>query len=46
MITIAIALHVPIVIAGIHSFKIGAHLSAKASDAKALDRNPANVIPI
>ena len=31
---------------GIQLFKIGANLSAKASDANALDKKPAKVIPI
>ena len=37
--------HTPIPI-GIKSFSIGASFPANVSDANALDKNPANVIPI
>ena len=43
---IAILFHAVKLIAGIHLFNIGANSLAKVSDAKALDKNPASVIPI
>ena len=46
MITIEIALQVSTLIAGIKLFITGANLSAKASEANALDKKPASVIPI
>ena len=46
IIIIDIPFHVPIPMLGIKLFKTGANFSANASDAKALDKNPARVIPI
>ena len=43
---IDILFHTPILTAGIQLFNTGANISANVSDAKALDRNPASVIPI
>ena len=37
---------VAILINGIHSFNTGANIPANASEANALDKKPANVIPI
>ena len=46
IIIIDIPFQVPKLTAGNTLFNFGANKSAKASEAKALDRKPANVIPI